>query len=81
MDNGIHHTAGGVIATGMGVSIFQALAIKHGLKAIKLGMRVNRAYTPKNCMAMASKITGKKFKARDYDGAIKALEEWCEARR
>lgn len=82
MNNGIKVTESGtIIATGVGVSIFQALAVKHGLKAIKIGFRVNRAYTPKNCMMMASKITGKKFKPRDYDGAIAALEEWIEARR
>lgn len=53
-----------------------AIAAKQGLKAIKIGMRLNTAYTPKNCRAVAEKLTGKKFKARDYDGMIAALEEY-----
>jgi len=56
-----------------------AIAAKSGLKAIKLGMRLNTAYTPKNCRAMAERLTGKKFKARDYDGMIAALEEYLNA--
>lgn len=51
-----------------------AIAAKHGLKAIKLGMRVNTAYTPKRCKEVAEQFTGKKFKARDYDGMIAAIE-------
>lgn len=56
----------------------RAIAARQGLKAIKLGMRLNTAYTPKNCMRAATEITGKAFKARDYDGAINALTEWLE---
>ncbi len=65
-----------IIDTPEGIQRYQALAIKGGLKACKLGLRVNRAYTPKNLMLMVKQITGKTFKLRDYDGAIKALEEW-----
>lgn len=54
---------------------YQALCAKQGLLAIKQGMRLNTSYTPRNCMAVASKLTGRKFKPRDYDGAIAALEE------
>lgn len=62
------------------VSVYQAAVVKSALKLYaKTGMKANRAYTPKNMMATASAITGKKFKARDYEGAIKALEEWIEA--
>lgn len=53
-----------------------AVAAKHGLKAIKRGMRLNTSYTPKNCRTMAERLTGKKFKARDYDGMIAALDEY-----
>lgn len=51
-----------------------AIAAKHGLKAIKSGMRLNTAYTPKNCRLVAERVSGRKFKARDYDGMIEALE-------
>lgn len=66
-----------VIDTPAGVARYQALVCKQGLKACKIGMRLNRAYTPKNLMALASRITGQTFKARDYDGAIAALEAYC----
>lgn len=52
-----------------------ALMAKHGLKAIKIGMRLNRSATPARCRQIAEEFTGKKFKARDYDGMIAALEE------
>ena len=52
-----------------------AIAAKHGLKAIKVGMRLNTAYTPTRCRQVAEQFTGKKFKARDYDGMIAAIQE------
>ena len=52
-----------------------AVAAKHGLKAIKIGMRLNSGYTPKRCREVAEQFTGKKFKARDYDGMIAAIQE------
>lgn len=51
------------------------IAAKHGLKAIKKGFRLNRAYTPANCRAIVERETGRKFKARDYDGMIAAADE------
>ncbi len=56
----------------------QAIAAKVGLKAIKLGMRVNTSYTPKRCMEVARELTGVQYKPRDYDGAIKGLEAYLE---
>lgn len=56
-------------------SVYQAIAVKHGLLFYsKTGMRINRAYTPKNMMAMATKITGQTFKPRDYISAAQAIE-------
>ena len=52
-----------------------AIAAKSGLRAIKIGMRANRAYTPARCRQVAEEFTGKKFKARDYDGMIAAIQE------
>jgi hypothetical protein len=57
------------------VTTYQMLAVKQGLKACKIGMRVNRAYTPTNLRLMTENFTGKKFKSRDYDGMIAAIEE------
>lgn len=60
-----------------GVDRFRAIALKSALKLYAAtGIKANRAYTPKNMMTTAKAITGKTFKARDYAGAIKALEEY-----
>lgn len=62
-----------------GVATFQASVIKSGLSLYaKTGMRPNRAYTPSAMMKMATHITGKKFKARDYMGAVDALDIWIK---
>lgn len=58
--------------------LYQALVVKQGLKACKIGMRLNRAYTPKNLFAMVEKITGKSFKRGQYDEAISALQSWID---
>ncbi len=58
-------------------AIFQALAIKHGLKMWRdLKMKPNTAWPPRAMMRTAMRITGEDFAPRDYTGAIKALEKW-----
>lgn len=69
----IHEGGAGFTIINPDPNRLQAVAAKHGLKAIKLGMRLNRAYTPANCRRVAEQFTGKKFKARDYDGMIAAI--------
>lgn len=66
-----------VIATGAEeVGRYQMIVIRRAIMMYRdTGMKANRAYTPKNMKLMAEKITGKKFKARDYDGMIAALTE------
>ncbi|MBS3648827.1 hypothetical protein KEU06_09435 [Pseudaminobacter sp. 19-2017] len=78
----ITQTKGAIIATGEGVSVFQAITIKTALKLYaKTGIKANRAYTPKAMMTMAEKITGQKFRARDYLGAVAGLETWIDERK
>lgn len=67
--------AGTVIDTPEGITRYQMLVVKHGLQACKIGMRVNHAYTPTNLRKMVERWTKTKFKARDYDGMIAALEQ------
>lgn len=58
---------------------YQALVLKHALLLYaKTGMKANTAYTPKNMMATAQKILGKKLKARDYTGTAEALDNWIK---
>lgn len=60
-------------------AIFQALAIAKALRLYHgTGMKVNSAYTPINMRLMAEKITGQRFKSRDYLGMAQALEEFAD---
>ena len=68
--------------TGDQVSVFAMITLKSALSLYaKTGMKVNRAYTPTAMMRTASRMTGRTFKARDYAGAIAALEEAIAAAR
>jgi hypothetical protein len=63
-------------ATPQGPSRFQVIAIRGALKLYdQHKMKVNAAYTPTAMMRTAAHLTGKKFKPRDYKGAIAALTE------
>ena len=58
--------------------IYQAIVVAKALRFYaKTGMKVNTAYTPKNMMATAARITGETYKARDYIGAAEDLEAWA----
>lgn len=62
--------------------IYQALAIKVALSVYaRHGLKVNRAYTPKNMLSMATKITGKKFGRQEYMEASIALAVWIEGEK
>lgn len=63
-----------------GVNLYVAATLKSALKLYaNTGMKVNRAYTPKAMMAKAAELTGKTFKARDYMGAVDALQEMIDS--
>lgn len=76
---------GAVIHTGDGVRLYQARVVRQGLKACQKGMRINRAYTPTNCLRSATNITGQTYPSRGkkaLESAITDLDEWiraCEA--
>lgn len=63
-----------------GVETYTAIVLKSGLSLYeKTGMKPNRAWTPSAMIAKARQITGAKLKARDYAGAIAALDTWIKA--
>lgn len=63
-----------VIDTPSGIDRYTAAVVAQGLEFYaKHGRPLNRAYTPKNLMAMAVRITGRDFKKRDYIGAAHAI--------
>lgn len=58
--------------------IYQALVLKHALRLYaKTGIKVNTAYTPKNMLLTAGRITGQSFKRGQYVQAADALEAWA----
>lgn len=57
-------------------SLYQITAIKVALRAYaRHGMKVNRAYTPKNMLAKATELTGVTFKRGEYLRAADELEK------
>lgn len=73
---------GNTIATGEGVSTFQAIVIKNAIKLYRAtGMKANRLYTPANMLATAGAIVGKKYKRGQLEQAQTDLEAWLEERR
>ena len=61
------------------IEAYRAIVIANALRLYaKTGMKVNTAYTPKAMMAVATKVTGKKFKARAYVEAAEALDAFVE---
>jgi hypothetical protein len=65
--------------TSISPEIYQMVALKVGLRAYaRHKMIMNRCWTPKRMMAAAARLCEQSFKARDYEGAAKALERKLE---
>lgn len=57
------------------VSAYHIMALKTALKMYaKTGMKINRAYSPKNMLTVAQRITGKKYKIGQYMDAFEDLD-------
>jgi len=57
-----------------GVTAYQCIVLASALRLYaRARIKANRSYTPRNMIAAAETLTGKKFKARDYTGAADAL--------
>jgi len=58
------------------VNVYAMTVLASGLRMYATTKMIpNRAYTPKAMMAAAERHLGRKFKARDYEGAAAALRE------
>lgn len=68
--------------TGRGIDVCQAAVLKGaiGLWASHK-IKANRGFQIKAAMALASQITGKTFKSKDYVGAQRELGRWIEAEK
>ncbi len=68
------------VFTGNGVNIYRMRTVARALRLYAAtGMKANSMYTPKNMMAKAASITGKKYKARDYERAAADLTAMADA--
>jgi hypothetical protein len=69
--------------TSIEVRVYQALAVKQGLKSLQQGFRLNRAYTSTNLRRTAGHITGRTYKAgkNGIVQAISDLERWLNEHR
>lgn len=62
-------------ATSYDPAAYQALVLKHALRLYaRTGIKVNTAYTPKNMLLTAGRITGQTFKRGQYLQAADALD-------
>lgn len=79
----IHHSDGGSMYSGPdAVAVFRAYTLASSLSLYaKCGIRPTRHVGPRDMMKMASEITGRKFKAKDYAGAAAAVKEWASLMR
>jgi hypothetical protein len=61
-----------------GPRVYQALVVRKGLEALKIGLKLNSAYTLSNCLATAEKFTGGKYPRRksSITFAVIDLTEW-----
>lgn len=68
-----------IVFEGSAVNLYVAASLKTALRLYaRTGMRVNRAWTPTAMMRKAQEITGQKLAARDYMGAVTALESYLD---
>lgn len=58
-----------------GPRVYQAVAVRQGLKAVKIGLQLNTAYTKTNLLKTATKFTGTEYPVRGTGGVDRAIEE------
>jgi hypothetical protein len=69
-----------IVATGEGITVYRAVALKHGLRLyVKTGIKPNRLWTITNMLKAAGLITGKAYKRGHAAQAIHDLEVWIES--
>jgi hypothetical protein len=72
---------GGSVHAGDAVRLYQARVVRTGLRACRRGFRLNRSYTPTNCLRSATTFTGKSYGRgnKALDQAIEDLSQWISA--
>lgn len=84
-DEGIHYNADGSASAFVGrpaVEVFAAFTLAQALRLFhRTGIKASRLHTPKRMRQEAERITGRKFKARDYLAMADALTAWAQQQR
>lgn len=63
------------------VNVYAATVLASALKMYaRSGMKASRFHTPKNMLAKASELTGKKYKGRDYLAVAEDLLAWAHSK-
>jgi len=78
-DSCITFSHGGVTHCGDAITLYRARVIRKGLQACKIGLRLNRSYTPTKLFKAATSITGQDYKRGQYDVVIQSLSDWIHA--
>ena len=80
-NSGVTVGAGGTMFHGPdGVKLYQAIALKHGLKLYaNTGMKPNRMWTPTAMLKLATSFTGKKYKRGEHAKAAQDMTAWIDA--
>ena len=80
-EDGIHYAEHGTVSfVGKdAVNFYAATVLASALRMYaKHRIKVNRAYTPKNMLAAATRITGLPYKRGDYLKAADDVEAWAQ---
>jgi len=79
MDSSIIHIKGGstMFAGPDAVALFRATTIKAAIGLLAKGITPTRGMTMTKALALASGITGKKYKRTEHAKAIADVQIWC----
>lgn len=78
-DSEIKVGAGGTMFAGHdAVKLFQAVALRNGLKLLKAGIKPSRGWTKAKALAACKQFTGKTYKWTQLDEAVADLNVWIE---
>lgn len=79
-DEIICHPGGGMTFAGQGaVEVYRAIVLCSALRLLQSGIKPNRHTSMKSCLAAMGEITGKKYRRKDADAAVKDVKAWIDA--
>lgn len=66
-----------------GVSLYQAIALKHAMKLSVRGIQPGKGWTRKAMLTLATKFTGKEYKRgiKGFEQAQADVSDWIEQQR